>query len=120
MSTLGNIVWLIFGGLINALLYALAGVLCCLTIVGIPFGLQAFKLARVSLLPFGKTITTRPVGALAWLFNILWLVGIGWAIACSHISHAVILACTIVGIPLAVQHLKLVPVSLLPFGHELE
>lgn len=120
MSLLGNIAWLLCGGLVNALGYALGGLVCCLTIVGIPFGLQAFKLARVSLFPFGKTITAAPVGLLATLFNVLWLVCFGWAIACSHLAHAAVCAVTIIGIPLAVQHIKLIPVSLLPFGHSLE
>ncbi len=120
MTLLGNILWLIFGGLLSGLGYILGGVALCLTIVGIPFGLQSIRLGVATFAPFGKEV--RPVpggGLLRLLFDVLWAVLFGWEIAVAHLVHAAILALTIVGIPFALQHLKLVPVALLPFHHEL-
>ncbi len=120
MSTLGNILWIIFGGFISAALYALGGLLCCLTIVGIPFGMQAFRLAGATLAPFGKEVVSEPrTGTLALIFDILWLVTAGWPLALSHLAHAGALAVTVVGIPFALQHLKLIPLCLMPFRHDL-
>jgi uncharacterized membrane protein YccF (DUF307 family) len=121
MSTLGNILWIIFGGFVSALLYVLGGALCCLTIIGIPFGMQAFKLAGASLTPFGRSVVSEPDsdGTLTLIFNVIWVFTAGWMLACSHLAHAAVLAVTIVGIPFAVQHLKMVPLCLLPFSHDL-
>ena len=121
MSTLGNILWMLCGGLISALLYVIGGIICCATIIGIPFGMQAFKLAGATLTPFGKTVVSRPqkAGFLGLLFDIIWLCTAGWTLACAHLAHAVALALTVIGIPFAIQHLKLVPLSLLPFTHDL-
>ncbi|MBM3463013.1 MAG: YccF domain-containing protein [Armatimonadetes bacterium] len=122
MSLLGNIVWWIFGGLIAGLGYMLGGALLCVTIVGIPFGMQAIKLGQATLMPFGKTVVASQTGSgcLATFFNILWLVLFGWGIATAHLASALALAVTIVGIPLALQHVKLIPVALLPFAYNLE
>jgi uncharacterized membrane protein YccF (DUF307 family) len=122
MSLLGNILWLIFGGLLSALGYMLGGLLLCLTVLGIPFGLQAIKLGVCTLAPFGKEIVERPDAnsPLRIVFNLLWIVLFGWEIAVSHLLHAGFLALTIIGIPFAIQHIKLVPLSLLPFGRSLE
>lgn len=121
MSLLGNIVWLIFGGLISGLGYILGGIALCLTIVGIPFGLQAIRLGVATLAPFGKEVRPAPKagGVLRLIFDVLWLVLFGWEIALAHAAHALILAITIIGIPFALQHLKLIPVALMPFTHEL-
>ena len=120
MSFLGNVLWIICGGLVAALLYLLGGLLCCLTIIGIPFGLQAFKLARATLTPFGKTVVAKPEAGsiLTLVFNGIWLFTAGWSLACAHLAHAAALAVTIIGLPFAVQHLKLVPLSLLPFSYD--
>jgi uncharacterized membrane protein YccF (DUF307 family) len=121
MSLLGNILWLVFGGLLSCLIWCLGGALLCLTIVGIPFGLQAFKLGFAGLAPFGKELHVDPnfSGGLTVVFNIVWLVTVGWELALAHLAHALVLGVTIIGIPFAVQHLKLVPLSLMPFGQDL-
>lgn len=121
MSLLGNIIWLIFGGLIVGLGYILGGLLICLTIVGIPFGLQAMKLGLATMAPFGKEIVEEPdsESPLRLLFNIIWIFLFGWEITIAHLFAALILAITIVGLPFAKQHIKLMPLSLLPFGRDL-
>lgn len=121
MSLLGNIIWLIFGGLLTGLGYILGGLLLCVTIIGIPFGLQSIKVGWTSFAPFGKEVveTENANSALRVLFNVLWLVLFGWEIAIAHLVHAGILAITIIGIPFALQHVKLVPMALFPFGRTL-
>ena len=121
MSTLGNLIWLIFGGLIAALGYIIAGLLLCVTIVGIPFGMQSVKIGVATLAPFGKTVreTNNANSTLRVLFNIIWLVLFGWEIALAHLLSALILFITIIGIPFGKQHIKLVPLALFPFGREL-
>lgn len=121
MSSLGNIAWLVFGGILIFLHYLVAGLLLCLTIVGIPFGIQVIKLAQLSLWPFGKDIVDRGrgTGCLALLMNILWLVLGGIWIALHHLVWALILAITIIGIPFAAQHIKLAGLALTPFGKEI-
>lgn len=121
MSTLGNILWLLLGGLIAGLGYLLGGVLLCVTIIGIPFGLQAIKLGVATLTPFGKVVVTKPGGdgCLPVVFNVLWIALFGWEIALAHLLSAVLLAITILGIPFAKQHVKLIPLALLPFGRDL-
>ncbi len=121
MSFLGNIIWLIFGGFFLFLHYLIAGLLMCLTIIGIPFGIQVIKLARLSLWPFGKNIVTieRSSGCLSLLMNILWLILGGIGIALHHLVWALILAITIIGIPFAAQHIKLAGLALTPFGKEI-
>jgi uncharacterized membrane protein YccF (DUF307 family) len=122
MSLLGNIIWLIFGGLIAGLGYIVGGLLLCLTIIGIPFGLQSIKLGVATFTPFGKEVveTENANSALRVIFNVLWLLLFGWGIALAHLTSAVILAITIIGIPFAKQHIKLIPVALFPFGRTLQ
>lgn len=121
MSTLGNLIWLIFGGLIAALGYIIAGLLLCVTIVGIPFGMQSVKIGIASLAPFGKEIVEgdNANSPLRVIFNLIWLVLFGWEIALAHLLSALVLFITIIGIPFAKQHIKLIPLALLPFGREL-
>ena len=121
MTFLGNLVWLIFGGLLAGLGYIVGGLVMCLTIVGIPFGLQNIKLGIATFAPFGKEIVEVPDAnsPLRVLFNILWLVLFGWAIASAHLVSAALLAITIIGIPFALQHFKLIPLALFPFGRDL-
>ncbi len=118
MSFLGNIIWLIFGGFFAAIGYILGGLALCLTIIGIPFGIQSIKLGVASLAPFGKELESVPSsgGLLFVLFNIIWLVLFGWEIALVHLGAAAFLAITVVGIPFALQHIKLIPLALFPFG----
>lgn len=121
MSTLGNIIWLVFGGLIAALGYLIGGLLLCLTVVGIPFGLQSIKIGVASLAPFGKEVVEgqKANSALRVVFNLIWLILFGWEIAVAHLISALILTITFVGIPFAKQHIKLIPLALFPFGRDL-
>jgi uncharacterized membrane protein YccF (DUF307 family) len=121
MSLLGNIIWLVFGGFIAALGYIIGGLGLCLTIIGIPFGVQSIKVGFASLAPFGKELVSTPDAddTLHIIFNIIWLVVFGWEIALVHLTSAAILAITIIGLPFAVQHLKLIPLTLFPFGRNL-
>ncbi|MCG8456724.1 MAG: YccF domain-containing protein [Holophagales bacterium] len=122
MSLLGNIIWLIFGGLLSGLAYILGGLVLCLTIIGIPFGWANIKLGLATFAPFGKKLVTdeEDGGCLKILFNVIWLVFFGWEIALLHLVHALILTITIIGIPFARQHIKLIPLSLFPFGRRFE
>jgi uncharacterized membrane protein YccF (DUF307 family) len=121
MSLLLNILWIVFGGgLLLCLEYLLAGVLLCLTVVGIPFGVQCFKIAGLALLPFGKDLGDIPgvqaSSGLSLVFNILWAVVAGIWIFLTHVALGVTLALTIIGIPFAVQHFKLAMLAFAPFG----
>ena len=122
MSLLGNLIWLVFGGFLAGMGYILGGLLVCLTIVGIPFGKQAIKLGIATMTPFGKDIVAAEdagdFGKI--LFNIIWAVLFGWEIAVAHLVHGLILAVTIVGIPFAKQHFKLIPIALAPFGRQIQ
>ena len=121
MRLAGNIIWLVFGGLWTSFLYALGGIVACITLIGIPFGLAALHLARMNLAPFGKVIVTRPNAddMPRLIFNIVWLLCFGWSIALSHLLAGCFLCATIVGLPWGIQHFKLVPLALLPFGRDL-
>jgi uncharacterized membrane protein YccF (DUF307 family) len=118
MKIIGNLIWLIFGGFAAALGYVFGGIILCITIVGIPFGMQCFKIAGVVLWPFGKRIVSdgSSLGCFNTLFNIIWLLCGGLYTAFIHLIFAFILCITIIGIPFAKQHLKLVELSLMPFG----
>lgn len=122
MNTLGNILWIVVGGGIFIFLeYLIGGLLLCLTIVGIPFGLQAFKLAGLSLVPFGKEVVPaeRGHGCLSTSMNIIWILVGGIWIALTHVVFALIMAITIIGIPFARQHMKLAALSFSPFGYDI-
>lgn len=118
MRLLGNIIWLIFGGLISALVYFIVGILLCLTIIGIPFGLQCFKMAKLVLSPFGKEVSLdfnkHPVA------NILWAIFIGWETALGFLFVGVLFCITIIGVPFGKQMFKLATLTLIPFGSEIE
>ena len=119
MRTLLNIIWFIFSGLWLWLAYALAGLICCLLIVTIPFGLASFRIAGFVIWPFGReVITTRQAGALSGIGNVLWFVIAGWWLALGHVLTAVAQAVTIIGIPLAWANVKMIPVTCFPFGRE--
>jgi uncharacterized membrane protein YccF (DUF307 family) len=119
MRTIGNVLWLILAGFWLALSYAFAGLLICITIIGIPFGVQAFKLAQFSLWPFGRTVVRSPEGGCLEVgFNILWLVLFGWAIFLAHIAAGILLCITIIGIPFGIQAFKLSVLALWPFGRQ--
>ena len=121
MSFIGNIIWMIFGGFISGLGYIIGGLLICLTIVGIPVGVQAIKLGFGTMVPFGKEIVATEKAAEPGnlILNLLWAVLFGWEVALSHLIHGLLLYITIIGIPFANQHFKLIPLALAPFGREL-
>lgn len=121
MSCLGNILWIIFGGLAVALEYFAAGISLCCTIIGIPFGIQMFKLGLMSLFPFGQQTVEQPSGAgcIFSIFNILWMFTGGLVIAFTHLIFGILLCITVVGIPFGLQHFKLMSLALWPFGKTL-
>lgn len=116
MSVLGNILWLIFGGFLSAIGWCIAGMLCFITIIGVPFGVQCFKIAGLVLCPFGKHVELGRFGAFGLLGNIIWLLFCGIELAACHLASALVCAVTIIGIPFALQHIKLAALSLIPFG----
>ena len=118
MNFLGNLIWLIFGGLMAALGYFLGGIVLCITVIGVPWGLQCFKLAGLVLWPFGKKVISDSdnMGCLNIFFNLIWILCGGLYTAIVHIVMGAILCLTIIGIPWGKQHFKLVEVSLMPFG----
>ena len=120
MRILLNIIWLVLSGLWLAIGYALAGLVMLILIITIPFGIQAFKLAGYSLWPFGRIVVKKPTaGGGSVIGNIIWLVLAGWWLALGHLVTALALAITIIGLPLALANIKLVPVALWPFGREI-
>ena len=122
MSFIGNLIWLIFGGFLAGLGYILGGLLLCVTIIGIPFGLQSIKLGVATMAPFGKTVVAEQQsgGLMRLIFDVIWILLFGWEIAVAHLTGGLILAITIVGIPFAQQHMKLLQLSLVPFGAKVE
>jgi len=120
MKLIANIIWVILCGWVIFLEYVIGGAILCATVVGIPFGVQCFKLALLGLWPFGKKIVQKPGGgeALPTVLNILWIVFAGLEIALTHVIFAIGFALTIIGIPFAIQHAKLAAIAIMPFGHE--
>lgn len=115
-----NIIWLVFGGLWLALGYFLAGVIMCILIITIPFGIAAFRIGVYALWPFGKTVVNKPTSGMGSLIgNVIWLVLAGVWLAIGHVVSAIAMAITIIGIPLAVANLKMVPISLMPLGKDI-
>lgn len=122
MRVLGNIIWLILGGLVTALEYFTASIPLFLSVIGIPFGIQAIKLGILQLWPFGVNVKKgeEQSGCLSTGLNILWLIFAGIPIFLTHIFFGVLLAITIIGLPFAKQHFKLSGLALAPFGKVLE
>lgn len=121
MNFIGNLIWLIFGGLITAIEYFVASLILMLTIIGIPFGIQTMKLGILALWPFGSEVRSIPAagGCLYTLFNIIWIFTGGIWIALTHLAFGILLAITIIGIPFARQHFKMAGLALTPFGKEI-
>jgi uncharacterized membrane protein YccF (DUF307 family) len=121
MNFLGNLIWLIFGGLIIAIEYLAGSIILMITIVGIPFGIQTLKMASLSLWPFGRdtVVHSRASGCLYILMNIIWLLTGGIWIAITHAIFGLILCITIIGIPFGLQHFKLTAIALSPFGRDI-
>lgn len=115
-----NVVWLVFGGFAVVIGWLLAGVLCCLFVVTIPFGIASFRIASYALWPFGRTVVDQPTaGVGSAIGNVIWIVVAGLWITIGHLVLGIMLCCTIVGIPLGLAHFKLMPVSLMPLGKEI-
>ncbi|WP_411170196.1 YccF domain-containing protein [Clostridium sp. MB05] len=119
MSCLGNLIWIIFGGFINALAWLFAGVVWCITIVGIPVGMQCFKLASLQFAPFGKEVVTKNDSGVNIVLNIFWILFGGIELCIANLISAFLLCITIIGIPFAKQSLKLAKLALMPFGKEI-
>ena len=120
MRTLLNLIWLVLAGFWLAIGYAIAGIICCVLIVTIPFGIAAFRIAGYTLWPFGRTMVDKPgAGAGALLGNLIWIIFAGWWLALGHLATGIALCLTIIGIPLGVANFKLIPISLLPLGKEI-
>lgn len=122
MKFLGNIIWLICGGLLVSIGYVLSSIIMMITIIGIPFGLQTLKLAIVALWPFGTKITNEESssGCLSLFMNVLWILVGGFSICLTHIGFGLLLCITIIGIPFGKQHFKMAVLALTPFGKRIE
>lgn len=119
MRLILNVLWLVFGGLFIALGYALAGLICVILVVTIPFGIASLRMANYALWPFGRELVRKPdAGIASALGNVIWFVVAGWWLALGHLTTAIAQFVTIIGIPLGIANLKLIPVSLFPLGHE--
>lgn len=118
MGCLGNLLWFIFGGCLSGLSWCLAGCLWCITVIGIPIGIQCFKFASLSFFPFGKDVKYGG-GAASFLLNIVWILLTGLPMALEHLFFGAVLCITIIGIPFGLQHFKLAKLALMPFGAEI-
>jgi uncharacterized membrane protein YccF (DUF307 family) len=115
-----NLIWLVFGGLLLALGYAIAALVMFILIITIPFGIAAARMARFCVWPFGRTLVRRPdAGAGSLVGNVIWFILAGWWLALGHLVTGVLMCVTIVGIPLGLANFKLIPVSVTPFGREI-
>jgi uncharacterized membrane protein YccF (DUF307 family) len=121
MNLIGNLIWLIFGGIIIAIEYFIGSIILMITIVGIPFGIQTLKMASLAIWPFGRDtrVQSRASGCLYIFMNVLWLLTGGLWIAITHAIFGVILFITIIGIPFGLQHFKLTAIALSPFGRDI-
>jgi len=115
MKTLGNILWVIFGGFLNSIAWILSGIILCITIVGIPAGMQCFKIAEFVFWPFGREIQYGGK-AVSFILNVLWIIFFGWELAVSSFVCGIIFCITIIGIPFGLQYFKLAKLALMPFG----
>ena len=122
MNSVGNIFWLLLGGIIIAVIYYIVGLLMCITLIGIPFGIQLFKLGTYALWPFGHELVYRPYepGCVSVVMNLIWILLGWWEIAILHVVFGLIFLVTIVGIPFGVQHFKMAIGSIFPFGKEIK
>jgi uncharacterized membrane protein YccF (DUF307 family) len=120
MNSIGNLLWLILGGILVAIIYYIVGLLMCITIIGIPFGIQLFKLGTYALWPFGHELVDKPgePGCLSIVMNLLWILLGWWEIAIIHLICGLVFCITFVGIPFGIQHFKLALNSIFPFGKE--
>ena len=119
MNILGNILWFILGGFLIVIEYFIAGIVSCITIIGIPIGIQSFKLAGASLWPFGREVkpNNNSGSGLSTLLNVIWILVGGIWITLTHLGLGILLCATIIGIPFGLQHFKLMRLSFTPFGY---
>ena len=118
MSLIGNILWLVLGGLLTAVMYFFGGLVMCLTIIGIPFGVQLFKLGAYALWPLGRPIVNGSIssGCLSVVMNLLWILLGWWEVAVVHLTFGLLFCITIVGIPWGLKHFKIALAAVFPFG----
>lgn len=118
MSVLGNIIWFLFGGFALGVCYILLGLLFCITIIGIPFGMQVIRIGVLAACPFGRDVKpdNNPVGCINLLLNIVWILAGGLELAAAHLLFGLFFFITIIGIPFGMQHFKLAKLALLPFS----
>ena len=119
MRLIGNLLWFIFGGVVLWALWFMAGLLCCITIIGIPIGVQCFKFASLMLWPFGRDIDYSKAGVGSFLVNILWIVFLGWELAVTAVMIGLLYCVTIIGIPFGLQSFKFARLALMPFGAQI-
>jgi uncharacterized membrane protein YccF (DUF307 family) len=120
VRTLLNVIWFVFSGFWLWLAYMLAGVICCLLIITIPWGIASFRMAAYAAWPFGREVVDKPSSGLgALLGNLIWLLVAGWWLALTHIVTGLALCATIIGIPMGIANFKLIPVSLMPLGKQI-
>ncbi|MFA1540526.1 YccF domain-containing protein [Actinomadura monticuli] len=120
MRTLLNVIWLVLAGFWMALSYVVAGIICCILIITIPFGIASFRIAGFALWPFGRTtVPKRNAGVGSLIGNIIWIIVAGWWLALGHLVTGVLLCITIIGIPFGIANFKLIPISLTPLGHDI-
>ncbi len=122
MRFVGNVIWLVFGGLLLAVVYAIAGIINCIFIVTIPFGIASFRMAGYALWPFGRVVVDRGKGSgsgVRLIGNVIWLIFGGLLLALGHLISALLCAITIIGIPFAIAHLRLAGLALMPLGKQI-
>ena len=120
MRTILNVIWLVLAGLWMAIAYVVAGIICCVLIITIPFGIASFRIANYALWPFGRSLIRRAdAGVASTVGNVIWVIFAGWWLALGHVFTGIALCLTIIGIPLGLANFKLIPVSLVPLGREI-
>ncbi|MFI9077654.1 YccF domain-containing protein [Streptomyces sioyaensis] len=120
MKLVLNVIWLVLSGFWLALGYVLAGIICCVLIITIPFGIASFRIAGYALWPFGRTtVVRRDAGAGSMIGNVIWIIFAGWWLALGHIVTGLALCVTIIGIPFGIANFKMIPISLMPLGRDI-
>ena len=120
VRTLLNVIWFVFSGFWLWLAYMLAGIICCVLIITIPWGIASFRMANYAAWPFGREVINKPrAGVFSFLGNVIWIIAAGWWLALTHIVTGLLLCITIIGIPLGIANFKLIPISLMPLGKDI-
>src|SRR5512139_1987624 len=120
MRTILNVLWLLLAGFWLFIGYVIAGIICCVLIITIPFGIASFRIAVYALWPFGRTVVRKPTSGVGSLIgNIIWIILVGWWLALDHLITGALLCLTIIGIPFGIANFKMIPISLTPLGREI-